>query len=149
MAGVAELQYHGLSAGRADAPQQTGITLDLSNYNVFTHVVHYELHSRLGETEREREIARVVSIMSPQCSEIDEILILSHDMNGACQFNQTNWRKRRERGKACKNRSRHVAVISYVSYKICWFIKHWMKGRIWFLICCKVMNCPGPFVSQN
>ena len=59
MSGVAELQYHGLATGWTDAPQQAGITLDLSNYNVLCHVVHYELHSRLEEQvnnrERERE----------------------------------------------------------------------------------------------
>lgn len=49
MSRVAELQYHGLTTGRADGPQQTGITLDLRNNNVVCEVVHYELHSSLGE----------------------------------------------------------------------------------------------------
>ena len=51
MRGVAELLDHGGSTGRADAPQQTGITLDLSDNNVVRLVVHYELHGGLGERE--------------------------------------------------------------------------------------------------
>ena len=42
--GVAELLDHGFSAGWADGPQQTGITLELSRHKVLGPVVHYELH---------------------------------------------------------------------------------------------------------
>lgn len=49
MCRVAQFLDHGVSAGWADAPLETGITLYLCHHNVLRHIVHQELHSRLGE----------------------------------------------------------------------------------------------------
>lgn len=57
--GVTELLDHSGSTRRTDAPQQTGIALNLRHHHVRSLVVHYELHRRLSHTETNTSVLGV------------------------------------------------------------------------------------------